>query len=94
MAPETVPLAAGAVAAIAAAFLAVEWRRKKRGEGFQWIMIYALAIFAGGFFIMFSSMSWFLLKGDYSSLILGAVFGLFLMIVGAWRISTEHWTWP
>jgi hypothetical protein len=94
MEPESVALATGVVAAIASVFLALEWRRRKRGEGFQWLMVYALAILAGGFFTMFGALSWFLLKGDYSSLIMGVVFGAALAIVGASRIYTEHWTWP
>lgn len=94
MEPDSVALAVGIVAAIASIFLAIEWRKKKQGEGFQWCMVYALAIFAGGFFAIFAALSWFLLKGDYSSLIMGAFLGVLFVVVGASRIATEHWTWP
>ena len=89
---DSVALATGAVAAIASVFLALEWRRKNRGEGFELRMIYALAVFAGGFFAIFAALAWFLLKGDYGSLILGTFFGIVLAIVGASRIYTERWT--
>ena len=51
---DVIAAATGAAAAIASVFIAIDWRKKKRGEGFELGMSYALFVLAMGFFLIFA----------------------------------------